>query len=91
VYLGFRPRFILAKASSAVADWVIVDTARDTYNGMQNQLFPNLSNAESTGTVRFDALSNGFKLRVAGDPNNSGVTYIYMAFAETAFKFSNAR
>lgn len=91
VYLGFRPRFILAKASSAVADWVIVDTARDTYNGMQKQLFPNLSNAESTGTVRFDALSNGFKLRVAGDPNNSGVTYIYMAFAEVPFKFANAR
>lgn len=90
VYLGFRPRFIMAKASSAVADWVIVDTARDTYNGMQKQLFPNLSNAESTGTVRFDALSNGFKLRVAGDPNNSGVTYIYMAFAENPFKYANA-
>ena len=91
VYCGFRPRFILAKASSSVADWVIVDTSRDTYNGMQNQLFPDLSNAESSGTVRFDALSNGFKLRVASDPNSSGVTYIYAAFAENPFKNSLAR
>jgi hypothetical protein len=91
VYLGFRPRFILAKASSGVADWVILDTARDDYNGMQKQLFPNLSNAESSGTVRFDALSNGFKLRVSSDPNSSGVTYIYAAFAENPTKYALAR
>jgi hypothetical protein len=91
VYTGFRPKFILAKASSGVADWVIVDTARDTYNGIQKQLFPNLADAESSGTVRFDALSNGFKLRVTSDPNNSGVTYIYAAFAEVPFKYSRSR
>jgi hypothetical protein len=90
VYTGFRPRFILVK-TTGVSDWVLLDTARDTYNGMQNQLFPNSSSAESSGTIRLDALSNGFKLRVAGDPNSSGNTYIYMAFAENPLKFSNAR
>jgi hypothetical protein len=39
----------------------------------------------------FDFLSNGFKVR---DPNTfdngSGNTIIYMAFAETPFKYANA-
>jgi hypothetical protein len=90
VYTGFRPRFILVK-TTGISDWVLLDTARDTYNGMQNQLFPNSSSAESSGTIRLDALSNGFKLRVAGDPNSSGNTYIYAAFAENPFKNANAR
>jgi hypothetical protein len=39
-----------------------------------------------------DILSNGFKLKYAGGGTNaSGETFIYIAFAETAFKFSNAR
>ena len=90
VYLGFRPRFILIKASSAVADWDIFDSSRDTSNTGQYYLFPNTSGAEHT-LPRFDLLSNGIKLRTTGDPNNSSVTYIYAAFAENPFKYSLAR
>jgi len=45
--------------------------------------------AESTSS-EIDILSNGFKIRIATDPNVAE-TYIYMAFAENPFKYSNAR
>ena len=39
-----------------------------------------------------DILSNGFKFRTSGGVYNaSGVTYIYMAFAENPFNYSLAR
>jgi len=39
-----------------------------------------------------DFLSNGVKLRGSQtEQNGSGTTYIYMAFAENPFKYSNAR
>jgi len=92
IYLGFRPRWILMKGSSAVTDWHLFDTARDPYNVSQANLSPNTSDAEGTFSTRyFDFLSNGIKLRTTANPNSSGVTYIYMAFAESPFKNSLAR
>jgi hypothetical protein len=69
------------------------DTARDTYNECSKIIYPNLPNSEFDGsTVNLDILSNGFKPRDNwGGNNNSGSTYIYMAFAENPFKYSNAR
>jgi hypothetical protein len=94
VYLGFRPRFIMIKASSnsdAYTGWAMFDTSRGTYNVVGPQIYADLSNAEGTGSY-LDILSNGFKLRDSSTTwNNSGWTYIYMAFAENPFKFSNAR
>jgi hypothetical protein len=92
VYLGFRPKFILVKRSDSTSDWRIVDTVRDTYNAMSNQLYPDLSNAEGSGVI-FDYLSNGFKLRqgAGAGANESGGTYIFAAFAENPFKNSLAR
>jgi hypothetical protein len=91
VYTGFRPKFVILKNSSAAGGWVILDTSRNTYNVAGNELYPNSSAAEGTGYTDADFLSNGFKLRVAADPNASSGTYIYMAFAENPFKNSNAR
>ena len=91
VYCGFRPRFLLIKRTDTAADWVIVDTSRNTYNLVTQELYPDLSNAESAST-NFDILSNGFKLRgFAGYVGASGGTYIYAAFAENPFKYSRAR
>jgi len=91
VYLGFRPRFIFIKSSSRVEDWHIMDTSRSTYNKIDADLYPNLSNAEAANNGT-DILSNGFKLRSTDSGTNfSGATYIYMAFAENPFKYSNAR
>jgi hypothetical protein len=94
VYLGFRPRWVLIKASSAVTDWWIWDTARNTYNVMNAVLYPDLSNAEysDSSTFLMDALSNGFKYRTSNSTvNGSGTTYIYAAFAENPFAYSLAR
>ena len=90
VYLGFRPRLIMFKRTDAASAWTMYDTSRDPYNPEQNYLQAQSSAAEGAG-VTFDALSNGFKCRSAGDPNVSGGTYIYAAFAENPTKFSLAR
>ena len=86
-YTGFKPAFVLIKKYTTAADsWVILDTARNPYNGMDARLFPDLANAESTSQVLIDSLSNGFKMRTADTAyNGSGVGYIYMAFAENPF------
>jgi hypothetical protein len=93
VFTGFRPRFVMIKRTdSGGFNWVIVDTARDPINVTGNLLLPNTSGAEASAPPLFDYLSNGFKLRDSGTGlNGSGGTYIYMAFAESPFKFANAR
>jgi hypothetical protein len=96
VYTGFRPRWIMIKASSAARGWIIFDTARDPYNVSQYRLFANTADAESSGTTanNIDILSNGFKPRLGANSepsNESGTTYIYMAFAENSFKNALAR
>jgi len=93
VYTGFRPAFVMVKRADGAQNWPIVDTGRDTYNIANKRLFPNLSSAEDTGIPNYlDLLSNGFKCRDGNvSYNASGGTYIYMAFAESPFKYSNAR
>ena len=92
IYTGFRPKFVMIKRTDATDDWVILDTSRNTYNVMGNELYPDLSSAEGTGYSSFDYLSNGFKNRSTGTRfNANGGTYIYMAFAENPFKNANAR
>lgn len=91
-YTGFRPKFILWKSSTDGArNWSVFDSSRNTYNVTNSYLLPNLSNAEGTSDA-CDFLSNGFKWRSTdAGSNGSGQTFIYMAFAEAPFKFSNAR
>jgi hypothetical protein len=92
IYTGFRPRWLMIKNSSTTVDWVIEDTSRDPYNVAGAELFPNLFNAESSGNADLDILSNGFKPRRNSTfANGSGNTIIYMAFAESPFKYANAR
>lgn len=96
VYTGFRPRWVMVKKTSATSNWSILDTARDDFNVADNPLLPNTSGAETTSTSTSgafaDILSNGFKARGnSGDINDSGATYIYAAFAETAFKWALGR
>jgi hypothetical protein len=73
------------------------DTSRNTYNLTNLELEAQSSAAEFDTTsvspsYPCDILSNGFKLRGSRDTaNKSGDTYIYACFAETAFKFANAR
>jgi hypothetical protein len=95
VYTGFRPAMIIIKRVDTTNNWLVHDNKRDPYNQVVNILFPNLSNAEYAGTASnygFDFVSNGFKAKgTTGGGNDSGGSYIYMAFAENPFKNSNAR
>ena len=91
VYCGFRPKFVMIKRSSAVADWFIYDAVRNTYNVCNLYLNPNVSGAQGTYNS-FDLVSNGFKLRDSlASFNSSGDTFIVAAWAENPFKNSNAR
>ena len=88
VHTGFRPAFILYKASDAAEHWHIRDTARDPHNVTQNRLLPS-SNIAEGGDADFniDILSNGFKLRASNaTQNQSGTTYVYYAVAENSFQ-----
>jgi hypothetical protein len=96
IYTGFRPKFIMQKASSTTGQWMMFDTSRNTYNVLTNaELLANSSAVEGAGGwgTDMDILSNGFKFRGFDNTNfnYTGVTYIYAAFAENPFKYSNAR
>jgi hypothetical protein len=93
VYTGFRPAFVITKCSSGSSNWNLLDSKRNTFNDADLHLLPNSTAAEATTTSNnLDLLSNGFKPRGAGgNTNTSGETYIFIAFAEQPFKFSNAR
>jgi len=92
VFTGFRPRFIILKRSNTGGDaWIMMDTSTQTYNVVGNFLQPSQADAELTTPI-CDFLSNGFKLRETYTTiNSSGSTYIYMAFAESPFRYANAR
>ena len=88
-YLGFKPAFVMIKRTDVSKNWYINDNLRDGYNNDNPYLSPNLTAAETGGT-EIDLLSNGFKITASGTGHNqSGGTYIYMAFAENPFVASN--
>jgi hypothetical protein len=95
VYLGFRPAFILFKRySGAGNDWRMTDSSSSTYNPDTTAfLYPNQAHSENfNANDDLDMLSNGFKIRATAQASNeSGSTYIYMAFASNPFKYSLAR
>jgi hypothetical protein len=88
VFTGFLPRLILLKRTDTTGNWYLWDTARNAYNALGEELYPNLSNAAASATD-LDVLSNGFKMRnsTAGF-NASGGTYIGFAWASNPFKYS---
>jgi hypothetical protein len=92
VYTGFRVKWLLHKKTNDTANWVITDATRNTYNPVGLYLIPNENNAEADGTTFFDFTSNGFKLRTSGGgQNGNDDTHVFIAFAETPFRYANAR
>jgi hypothetical protein len=94
VYTGFKPAYVMIKAASRADKWKIQDSTRNTYNPVTETLSAESSAATDSGDSSkwADFLSNGFKPRgTGGQFNYTDATYIYLAFAETPFKYSNAR
>ena len=87
VYTGFKPAWVIIKNADASESWLLMDNKRPTAGNPNDKgLFANSNSAEETGVNRLDFLSNGFKQRInAGTNNQSGINYIYMAFAENPF------
>ena len=82
----------MIKRTDAANNWIILDSIRDTFNDVEKQLLPNVADSEYTVPNTLDLTSNGFKLRDTNSSRNaSGGTYIYLAFAEHPFKYTNAR
>jgi hypothetical protein len=91
VWCGFSPKFILIKSAST-GNWLIYDSVRNRSNASILKLIVNGSVSEDVSGEDIDILSNGFKIRsTAADVNSSSVNYIFMAFAESPFKYSRAR
>jgi hypothetical protein len=92
VHCGFRPAYLLAKnCSSGVTNWVVLDNKRNPANPLNLELLWNSNGAEGISTDA-DFVSSGFKVRTASSSlNNSGDRYAFVAFAETPFKYANAR
>ena len=91
IFLGFKPAFVLIKKSSAAGnDWQLTDNKRDPHNVCTHRSLPNVSLAEQDDALDLDMLSTGFKIRKSSTTNNqSGATFIYIAFAESPFVNSN--
>tara|TARA_R100001443_G_scaffold115980_1_gene135088 strand:- start:6242 stop:7288 length:1047 start_codon:yes stop_codon:yes gene_type:complete len=91
VYTGFKPAFILGKnADTGSQHWFMNDNKRLGYNGSSAWIKADSNSAELTNLVNCDFLSNGFKVRNADSIfNQSGVSQIYMAFAEAPLVGSN--
>ena len=91
IYCGFQPKFIMTKRTNTTGDWFIWDSARNTYNSLTLALYPDLNNAEYNYGAVWNFTSNGFyPVSNSVIANNSGDTYIYMAFASNPFKYANA-
>ena len=91
VHCGFRPSFLLGKNTGTAGNhWFMVDDARSPYNGDSKWLKADATDAELTNLVNPDFLANGFKIRNSNDIyNDSGETFIYIAFAEAPSVNSN--
>ena len=91
VYLGFRPKFILLKGTTAGRNWIMVDAERSPYNGDVDPLYANTTDTEQNHNA-LDFLSNGFKIVDDGYSDyNVDADIIYAAFAEFPFKTTRAR
>ena len=90
VYLGFRPAWILLKCQNDACSWNILDNTRDPINTVLEYILPNSADA-AADLVQADFLSNGIKFRTTNAERNGTRVILYMAFAESPFKYANAR
>jgi len=95
VYTGFKPAFVIFKnRATAGTDWYMYDNKRGGpaagVYGNNNKYFLDVNSADAEGNESFDLLSNGFKCRITNNfQNESGIPFIYMAFAEAPLVGSN--
>ncbi len=88
-YTGFAPAFVMIKRTNTSENWFAFDNARSLFNVRSKYIVADGTGANSNADF-CDFLSNGFKIRVSNASfNQSGSTYLYMAFAEAPLVGSN--
>jgi hypothetical protein len=101
VHCGFKPAFLLFRRSTETGSWFMFDNARGTTYNVSGTNFDNVRDNKLNADANYaedadsswniDFLSNGFKLR---SPhvymNGNNLTHIFIAFAESPFKHTNA-
>jgi hypothetical protein len=89
IYTGFKPAFFVVKPYSTTGNWYCWDSKRAPINqidGKYLELDASSAEVSTSGVVDLDFLSTGVKLRnTGGGFNGSGVSFIYIAFAENPF------
>ena len=53
IYTGFKPAFAIIK-DTAARSWIMVDNKRNTFNVVNNRLFPDAADAQNTGVDALD-------------------------------------
>ena len=90
LYTGFKPAWFMNKmlrGPECSGGWFLYDNKRSSYNLTGNYLVPNETYAQNESSEGWEFLSNGIKLRAEFGAN----VHMWMAFAESPFKYSNAR
>jgi hypothetical protein len=92
IYTNFRPKYIMIKRSDGNSNWLVEDTTRDPYNTANKVLYPSSTAVEDSSYGFINILSNGFQIvNTDAWDNFNGSNYIYACFAESPFKYANAR
>ena len=93
VNTGFKPAWVLMKRlNNGDQATPIFDSARNKHNVTNLRLKANDTVGELNSDGNIDLLSNGFKARnTDGSVNTDSGIYVYMAVAETPFKYANAK
>jgi len=95
IVCGFKPAWVMVKRldSGANEGWPIYDNVRGSVNPNPKGLYANDPLLENDASGRYkDFLSNGFKIKgTSGEQNTDGITYAYIAFAESPLQTANAK
>tara|TARA_A100001011_G_scaffold380906_1_gene448793 strand:+ start:505 stop:1578 length:1074 start_codon:yes stop_codon:yes gene_type:complete len=102
VYTGFKPAWVMIKASGLDQNWFMYDNKRtpkgvpeiyditgEGMNVLNNYIYADSTGAEATGN-KIDFLSNGFKVRsTSAGLNQNAANYVILAFASQPLVGSN--
>ncbi len=84
VTTGFKPDFLMVKKANSSGNWRVVDSRRGVSSSSGKALFPNLNNAEYTGSSEaVEFTSTGFQIKNNDTSwNGNSDTFIYWAIAK---------
>ena len=88
--LGYEPQWIMVKRTDSTGNWVVFDNMRgmSASSSSASYLYPNLSDAESSGSNGIGATATGFEFYGTNSDINSTTpgTYIYIAIRRGPMK-----